>query len=247
MKKLLLLVGLLCIPSVAWGGGSIGTFFTKVNAYVFADGPQQGKRVLLRSRNAVTVIGFVTDAQERIWYKVQVPGFTQKRSGEGWTPLSPAETLTAGAEGVPVYASTFEGKSPSSEMVQVPARDLELLNTTQNSKKFPQIIWQKVRYTMDEPMESWIRASTGIFRAGREQGDIQAVYEEMVSRNTEKEKLFRLLGGVVRVGDSAQEVQWAMGKPLRIQEESSGDTSQVTWHFTNLAIRIRNNVVERIN
>ena len=247
MRLISLMIAFLLFPALAWADDGIGTLFTKVNAYTYPEGPLKGRRVLVRSRNALSVINLLSEPSERQWFQVIVPGEFQKISGEGWTPLSPAETLTPVGDGVPVYSSTFERKTDSKAMLTVPAGDLELLNITQNSKRFPQIIWQKVRYSTSKPMTAWIRANAGIYRPGRSSDFISQVYEEMVSRNVEKEKLFRILGGVVRVGDGAHEVQWALGKPLRVQEETAGDSSRVIWHFPSMAVKIRNDVVEQIN
>lgn len=247
MKKAWLILLLLLFPALVGAEQPIGTLFTKVNTYVFMDGPQKGKRYLVRAREAVEVVGMTTDSQGQLWYQFLYPDRRQKVTGEGWTPLSPVEARTAGGVGVPVYTSMFEKKSDATSVVNIPAGDIEFLNVSQEAKNYPGVIWQKVRYSTEKPSLPWIRSVTGIYRPGKNKEFVESVYAEMVSRSLEKETLFRLIGGVVRVGDAAQQVQWALGKPLRIQQETSEDATRVVWHYASFAVRLRNEVVEQIN
>ncbi len=131
--------------------------------------------------------------------------------------------------------------------VVVPTTGLELLNVTQAGERFPRLTWQKVRYETSAPLRLWIQAVTGIYRPGRSAQFVARAYVEMVSRNLPKDKLERLISGVIRVGDSPWEVEHALGEPLRVHEEPSGETRRTTWEYPSLVVLFKNEVVEQIN
>ena len=246
-RLLLLLLILLLLPSAAPQAEEIGAFFTKINTYVFTKSPAKGKRFLIRPRQAFTVVNLTTDGQDRLWLQIVYPGRTAKVKGTGWTPLAPHELLDAGNKPVEVFSDVFEGNGAPPESVEVPASDVELLNVTQPSKKFSQVTWQKVKYETAKPLRPWIRGAAGIFRPGRSSEFLSRVYVEMVSRNLPKGKLDRLLAGVVRVGDTSWDVERALGKPLRIQGNSTAVTGRATWEYSSLVVHFTNQVVDRIN
>lgn len=249
MKPLPILLLLLILPvsRPALADGEIGVFFTKVNAYIYPDGPGTGKRILVRPREAFTVVNLTTDVEERPWLRIIYPKVGKNISGEGWSPLAPHEIMSSGTGEVQIFPHTLENPAMPVAAVKVPATSLELLNVTQASTRFPEVLWQKVRYQAKIPIRPWIRASTGIYRPGKNENFINRVYTEMVSRNVKKEKQLRLLSGVVRVGDSTQEVKWAMGAPVRIEEEAIADVKSSTWHYPSLTVHFENQVVEQIN
>ena len=248
MKRWVLFVLILFLPDLAEAElNTIGTVFTKVNAYVYDDGPERGKRILVRAREAYEATDVAKDGRDRVWFQILLPARQKTVAGEGWTPFSPAEIQNAGTEAIPVYATTFDRRKDDTSRILVPPENLKFLNETKNSKPFPEIIWQKVKYSTKKATAAWIRGSSVFYRAGKELNFIQRSYEEMVSRNIKKETLLRLISGVVRVGDSEQNVNWALGKPLRVQEQTAGETARMIWHFTTMEVQFRDKVVERIN
>lgn len=225
----------------------IGAFFTRVNTYIYADAPEQGKRYLIRRRQGYTVTDVTTDGQDRIWLQVIYEKATRTFSGEGWTPLAPHDLIGRGPEMVEVYSTILENPNLPIESIAVPSADLKLLNVTQQSRRFPQITWQKVSYTTKKSLRAWARAGAGIYRPGKSEGFITRAYADMVSRALNKEKMDRLLAGVVRVGDTTLEVSWALGKPLRVVEEDIADAKRTIWHYPTVVVQFENQVVGQIN
>jgi hypothetical protein len=245
-RSLLPILLLLLLPQLSHGE-EIGAFFTRVNAYVYADGPDTGKRYLVRPRQALPVLNLKTDQDDKLWLYISHPKRSVKRTGTGWTPLTPGELLGFGRKPVKIFADVFEDGSSPPEVTEVPAADVKLQNVTKASAHFPQIVWHKVRYTTDSPLLAWINSGAGIFRPNKTTEYLSRTYVEMVSRNLEKEKLERLLSGVVRVGDTAWEVEQALGKPLRVQEDQAQSPNRSTWQYSSLSIRFENQVVNQIN
>jgi len=225
----------------------IGAFFTQVNTYGYVEGPEQGKRFLVRARQAVTVLDVTTDFQNRRWLKISFPKISTRLSGEGWTPLAPHEILNNATQMVEVYEKHMEERDNTLAFVQVRASDLKLLNITHPSTKYPNIVWQKVSYAAKAPVNLWVRDGAGIYRSGKTVAYLSRVYADMVSRNIQKDKQTRLLSGVVRVGDSQAEVEWALGKPLRVREESTGSAKKIIWQYAATTVRFDNLLVEKIN
>ena len=244
---MLTLGGLLLGAPPAQARQSLGAFFTQVNTYVYADAPNQGTRVLLRPRLAYEVIDLTTDEEGLIWYKIIYPQRTRKVTGTGWIAASPHELLANPGENRRVLAEVPERPDAPVEAVAVPGRDIKVLGITKPSELFPQIVWQKVQYETSELWTAWIRSATGIYRPGMSVAYMIEVYSTMVARNVPLEKLKRLLSGVVVVGDSTREVEWALGKPLRVRDEQSENVRQSFWQYGALVVQFENAVVKQIN
>ena len=248
MRRLILLFPLLLLP-LAGGvfGEEIGGFFTKVNAYAYPDGPSQGRRVLVRPRKFFSVVNVAADVEDKFWLQIIHPGQQKKVTGEGWTPLAPHELLSASTRSVKIYEKIVEREDAPVNTLEVPAIHLQLLNLTQPGGRFRHVTWQKVRYETTVPVRLWIRRTAGVFRPGKSSEFLGRVYAEMVSRNLPKEKLNRLISGVVRVGDSPWDVEHALGKPLRVTEDTTAETMRAKWEYLSLVVKFKNEVVEQVN
>ena len=248
MKRLpiLLLVGLALAAPPAFAE-ELGAFFTKVNTYTYPNGPGAGKRVLIRARQVFTIVNLTTDESDRLWYQILEPRKMRRIRGEGWTPLAPHELLADREQEVEIFPEILENLDRAPVPLPVRAGDLKMLNVTAPSRTLPQITWQKVRYETREPLRLWIRATTGIARPATSVNFLTRTYEEMVSRNLPREKLNRLLSGVIRVGDTTLEVEWSLGKPLRVQDETILTTTRTTWHYPSMVVQFKNQLVEQVN
>ena len=133
------------------------------------------------------------------------------------------------------------------ETVQVPADKLELLNETQHNVAFPQVDWQRVRYQVEQPLPAWVRAGTGIFRPGKDRSSLVRAHSLMVARNVERERMQRLLAGVVQIGDTTREVAWALGDPLREQQETINQAQRLTWVYGDVEVEFENSIVIKVN
>lgn len=235
-------------PVRAQGQQAIGSYFSLVNTYVYEKGPRQGRRVLVRPREAFVVLDSTADDNDIIWLQIVYPRHSAKVSGTGWTPSAPHELLSAQLEPVLVFSRIPGGDSLRGVTVQrVPARNVELLNESQTGKAFARVDWQKVRYEMETPARMWVRSTTGVFRAGKPPAFLSRVYGELVTRNVEKDELVRLLSGVVHIGDTVRDVRWALGDPLRNQEETVGQARRTIWQYPELTVTFENDLVKQIN
>ncbi|HEX7926560.1 MAG TPA: hypothetical protein VF678_03150 [bacterium] len=240
----LLLASLTAVPATA-GAGEMGAFITLVNTYAYPKGPRKGDRILIRSRIAGPVVNQAFDDGDLLWYEVLMADRTDRIDGIGWTPLTAQELLGRGSEGIPVYSRPLDANFRSFQTVVVPANDVDLAHETQRSEDFPQVEWQKVRYSSRLPQTVWVRASAGIYRVGRSQAFLTQSYAEMATRSVQKETASRLLSGIVKPGDSAQEVRWALGDPLKTGDETTGN-KQTVWEYTEAKIRFENAVVKSV-
>lgn len=224
----------------------LGVLFTKVNVYGHTDVPPEGRKLLVRAKKAYVVEDSMrTDTDQKLFQIIHTTKKLRIR-GEGWTALGPHE-LRNPEQVVEVFEEPFSRKGPAHEPIRVKGREVSLLNQTEPSKRFPQIIWQKIKYNSIQPAKVWVPARTGIFRPGKSPSFLSEAYSEMRAKGVPKKKLERLLLGVVRVGDSKQEVEWALGKPLGTQEDTSGETNRATWQYPSLNIKFKDGVVEVFN
>jgi hypothetical protein len=186
------------------------------------------------------------DDGDRLWYQVLGAERTEKVEGAGWTPLTAQELQARGAEGVPVYSRPLNSSFRAFQSLTVPAADLEPSRETQRNDDLPQIEWQKVRYSTRLPQKLWVRAAAGIYRVGKSPAFLTQAYADMATRSVAKELLARLLSGVVRPGDSPQEVRWALGEPLRTGEEAAGAVKLTLWDYPEAQVRFENAVVKQV-
>lgn len=239
-------LALLAAPGGARAQG-IGAFFTQVNTYVYLDGPEQGGRYLLRPRQAFTVLDVTLDGKERPWYRIVYPARTHTVTGTGWTPRAPHELLPSQREPVLVFSRVLDGSGKPFEVRMVEVAQLELLDESQPSEVYGRVTWHKVRYTLEEPVQAWARGTAGLYRPAKTSTFLSLVYGEMVTRDLPHDTVARLLSGVVRAGDSTRQVRWALGPPVRTQEEVIGETMRVTWEYPHVVVHFENAVVKQIN
>lgn len=247
IRLAIVLLPLLVFGCAAARAQGIGAYFTTVNTYFYAKAPHDGRRFLVRPRQAFMVVDVTSDPQDLLWFQVLYPGETARVSGTGWTASAPHELLAAPQEPVLVFARIPDRDLRGLSFVRVPASGVELLNEAQGGSPFAQLDWQKVKYQADPPLRAWARASAGIFRPGKNAAFLSRIYSELVTRNVDREEQTRLLSGVVRIGDGLREVRWALGDPLRSQEETIGDARRTIWQFPELTITFENSVVKQIN
>ncbi len=247
------LVALLMYPAVPVTVGgvaraqSVGAYITLVNTYIYDRSPGVGRRILVRPRNTFSVLDQGRDARGRVWFKIVYTEGKETISGEGWTAKAPHEILGAQHEAVLVFTGIPENGARSLETFRVPVSSLELLNESRPSSEFASVNWTKVRFRLERPQHLWVRGGAGIYRPGKTDAFLARVHGEMVTRNVEKVALRRLLSGVVRVGDGPREVRWALGEPLRNQEDTAGGISRQTWQYPELTVLIENGLVKQID
>ena len=244
---LILLLGLVIANPAQGQTRGLGAYFTLVNSYIYLTGPLEGPRLIARARKAFQVTGYVMDNQDRLWLRILFTDYQKKLRGEGWTAKLPHELLPTEREPILVFATPLTRDDSNLNTLRLPISGLTLLNETTASDVFNRVVWQKVKYDLDAPVEAWIKESGGIFRAGKTPDFIVRSYGEMVTRDVEREKLIRLLSGVVHLGDSPSDVEWALGTPLRKQEETVADAVRATWEFPEQVIRFENAIVKQLN
>ena len=222
-------------------------FFTLVNTYAYANGPREGERTLVRARQTLTVTGFLTDGDGVLWYRAVDPERTEKLKGTGWVALDPHEISQRGSQHLLVFPEILRSVKDGQAALDIPASDVTLANASQPSQAFPEITWQKVTYETNVPAALYVRASTGIYRPFRSDKFLSDAHAEMVTQGLDNDRLRRLLGGVVRPGDSAQDVRWALGESIQ-QEESVAEGLKIqVWHYPGIQVRFENGVVKKIN
>lgn len=226
---------------------AVGAYITLVNTYVYDRAPGEGRRILVRPRNTFSVLEEGRDDQRRIWYRIVYTESKETVSGEGWTAKAAHEILGAQHEPVLVFTAIPENGLRNMETYRVPVAGLELLSETRPSSEFSSVDWLKVRYRVEQPLRLWVRSGTGIYRPGKTELFLTRVHGEMVTRNVEKDVLRRLLSGVVHIGDGPREVRWALGEPLRNQEDKAGGFNRQTWQYPELTVLIENGLVKQIN
>lgn len=224
-----------------------GAFFTLVNTYAFSEGPRQGERYLVRARQSLTVTGFTTDSEGITWYKAIDPDRTLRLKGAGWVALDPHELTERGSQTALVFAEPITRLVSAPAGLDVPASDIQLANASQPSTLFPEIVWQKVNYETTVPAALFVRAATGIYRPFVSEKFISDAHADMVTQGLDNDRQRRLLSGVVRAGDSPQDVRWALGDPLQQEESVAAELNILVWHYAGLQVRFENNVVKKIN
>jgi hypothetical protein len=236
---------------VAWGlsarAQESSAFFTLVNTYAYANGPRDGERYLVRARQTLTVTSFVTDGDGVVWYRAIDPERTVRLKGTGWVALDPHELTQRGSQRILVFPEIVQSVNDGQPALEMPASDVVLANVAQPSQAFPEITWQKVTYETTVPATLYVRATTGIYRPFRSEKFLSDSHAEMVTQGIDNDRMRRLLSGVVRVGDSNQDVRWALGDPLQQEESTAEGLKILVWHYPGIQVRFENGVVKKIN
>ncbi|MCH8075139.1 MAG: hypothetical protein IIC13_02100 [SAR324 cluster bacterium] len=240
------LLGLGTQPRTA-SAETIGGFFTLANTFMYTKGPRQGRRFLVRPRLSFQVVDITTDDKDRIWYLVVTPGVIRRFTGQGWITQAPHEIGKTSDRPVRVFSKIPTLAGGSFETMMAPSSAIKLLNESTRVKWFDKVIWQKVEYRFNAPGKAWAREAAGIFRAGKTDQYLLRVYGEMVTRGISKGLQIRLLSGIVRVGDTMRQVQWAFGDPLRRTETKKDNATQTNWEYQNLRVVLQNGVVKTIS
>ncbi len=244
---MLTIAALLFSPAVRPAqAGELGAFLALTNTYAYRLGPHEGNRVLVKSRLAYPVIGQAFDDADRLWFRIVLPEALDKVEGMGWTPLAASELATRGDRPVEIYSRPLDEAERAFRVEEIPASDVEMLKETQPSTMFPQVQWRKVRYVSRRAAQPWVRASTGIYRPGKSTSFLTQNYADLVARNLPRELMTRLLSGVVRTGDTPQQVRWALGEPLRSSEERARGVQVTVWEYPELKVRFDDAVVGRV-
>ena len=222
-------------------------YFALVNTYAYTAGPRQGERHLVRTRQTLTVTGFVTDSDGVVWYSAIDPERTVRLRGTGWVALDPHELSRGDGQPVLVFPDPIDRPAQATAGLEMPSADVTLANVTKPSQTFPEVTWQKVNYETNAPALLYVRGTTGIHRPFLTEKFISDVHAEMVTQGVDSERLRRLLSGVVRVGDGPQDVRWALGEPQQQEESTAEQLKIMVWHYPGLQVRFENNVVKKIN
>lgn len=231
-----LAIGALAAPLAR--AGELGAFLVTGPLSAYERGPRQGPRLPLAPHTAYAVVGLAWDGAERLWLKLSAPERLQLVRGEGWTPLTTQELAARSMGLVEVYDSPVEpGETPATAL-QIPGSEVQMLGTTQvPSKAFAPVMWRRVRFATRRPAQVWVLATQGVYRPGRSPAFLAGVYEEMTARHVPAESLARLLAGIVRAGDSAQDVRWAWGEPQRTRNEGAEGHRATVWEYPEGQIR----------
>lgn len=226
--------------------GELGAFFAPGAVIDYESGPGRGAKGALRPRTAYAVVGVAWDGSERLWLRVRVPEAQRTVRGEGWTALTAQELSARKGGTVTVHVRPVEPGQPSAGFVRVPAADVQVSGESQPSKGFAQVAWRPVRYTSRQAAEAWVPAARGIYRPGRSPAFLTGVAEELRQHNVPAEEQRRLLAGIVRAGDAAQEARWAWGEPLRTWQEGTAGKRIVVWSHAEGQLRFDGDTVKDV-
>jgi len=222
-------------------------FFTLVNTYAYANGPREGERTLIRARQTLAITGVVSDGDGVIWYRAIDPERTTRIKGTGWVALDPHELSQLGSRRLLVFPEIVQSIQDDKVALEMPASDVTLANVAQPSQVFSEIAWQKVNYETSIPGTLYVRGSTGIYRPFRSDKFLSDAHAEMVTQGVDNDRLRRLLAGVVRPGDSSQDVRWALGEPVQREESTAEGLKIQVWHYPGIQVRLENGLVKKIN
>jgi hypothetical protein len=228
----------LAAPAGIAVAGELGAFFTPGAQSAYERGPRQGGRLALAAHTAYAVVGLAWEGGDRLWLRLSVPERVQLLRGEGWTPLT-AQELAARSMGlVEVYSHPLEPGAVPATALQMAGSEVQVLGGARaSSRPLAPLVWRRVRYATRRPAQVWVPAAQGIYRPGRSPAFLAGAYQEMSARQVPAESLARLLAGIVRKGDSAQDVRWAWGEPQRTRSEGEEGHRVAVWEYAEGQIR----------
>jgi hypothetical protein len=226
--------------------GELGAFFAPTAVAAYETGPRQGPKIVLRPHVAYVVVGLAWDTSERLWLQLRDPESLRIVRGEGWTPLNSQELNGRSTMPVAIYAQPMEPGQALPKRVFVPAADVQASGEGEPGKAFPYVRWRHARYSARRAMEPWVTATQGVYRAGRSPAFVMGVYQDLQQHRVPLEGQKRLMAGIVRVGDTAQEARWAWGDPLRTWQEGADAKKVTVWSYLEGQLRFDGDTVKDV-
>jgi hypothetical protein len=224
--------------------GELGAFFALAPLSAYERGPRQGGRLPLAPHVAYAVVGLGWEGGERLWLKLRVPDRLQLVRGEGWTPLTAQELAARSMGQVEVYSRPVAPGEAPAVAVKMAGSEVQVsVGAREPGRAAGSLAWQRVRYATRRPAQVWVPASLGVYRPGRSPAFVAGAYQEMGARHVPAESLARLLAGIVRTGDSAQNVRWAWGEPQRTRNEGAEGRRVSVWEYAEGQIRFDGDAV----
>jgi len=95
-------------------------------------------------------------------------------------------------------------------------------------------------------MEPWVTVTRGVYRAGRSPAFVMGVYQDLQQHRVPPEEQKRLMAGIVRIGDTAQEARWAWGDPLRTWQEGADAKKVTVWSYLEGQLRFDGDTVKDV-
>ena len=242
MRILLFAIFALLISNAELQAGN-GSFLILKRVYFYINANQTGKKHLSRTPKAYEVVDVKLN-QKSIMYKLIVPGVRNYINGSGFIVETDSELQKMGKKPVKVYSKVLTVESNFLEYQLVLSNQLSFTGRQEKSRSFPHITWKAVNYKTQVPKTYWVPDWSGIYRPDKNADWLNQTYQKVIRMKTDKNRRQRILLGLVESGFTKEQVEMALGEPLKTRWIENG--TQEEWQYSSHKVIFKSNRVLRV-
>lgn len=220
-----------------------GSFLVTQPTYAYETSSMQGQRILLGGAKAYSVRD-IQRSPKGLLFQVVLLSYRNEMIGEGFILESERELQALGTKKIKLYENPPQKGGALLKYIFVPAEVVSLTGKLASSSDFPNVTWRQVTYKTTHPKAYWVLVQDGIYRAKRDVKEWNQVLTEMETEKLDASLYQKILMGFVEPSYTKQQVQWALGNPLR--ESSSLENFESEWIYTEKRILFVKDVVQHV-
>ncbi len=242
MRLLLFTILILLFSNAEIQAGN-GSFLILKRVYFYINANQTGKRHLSRTPKAYEVVDVKLN-QKSVMYKLIVPENRIYINGSGFIVETDSELQKMGIKPVKVYSKVLTIESDFLDYQLVLSNQLSFTGRQEQSRAFPHITWKAVNYKTQTPKTYWVPDWSGIYRPNKNADWLNQTYLKAIRMKIGKNRRQRILLGLVESGFTKEQVEMALGAPLKINQVENG--TQEEWQYSSHKVIFKSNRVLRV-
>ncbi|MBT3225067.1 MAG: hypothetical protein HN580_27650 [Deltaproteobacteria bacterium] len=242
--RLLLLTLFVMLFSIAEAQAGNGSFLILKRVYFYINANQTGKRHLTRTPKAYEVVDVTVLNQKSIMYKLIVPENENYINGSGFIVETDSELQKMEMKPVKVYPKVLSIKSNFLDYQLVSPDQLSFTGRQEQSSDFPHITWKAVNFKTQVPNTYWVPDWSGIYRPNKNADWLNQTYQKATRLKMGKDIRQRILLGLVETGFTREQVEMALGAPLKTKQIENG--TQEEWQYSSHKVIFKSDRVLRV-
>lgn len=221
-----------------------GAFLILKRVYFYTNADKSGKRLLTKTQKAYDVSDVISLSRKSIMYQIIVPQKDNFINGSGFIVETEAELRKLGKKPVMVYPKVLTTTSDFTKYQLVPSADLSFTGRQEKSPDFPNIDWKAVNYKTSTPRIYWVPDWSGIYRPDKSAEWLNQTFYKARQLGLKKRMLQKILMGMVEAGFTEEQVELALGNPLKTVEFKQ--KGQEEWRYRSRKIVFSSGRVLRV-
>ena len=228
-------------PKIIEAENGNGAFLSFKNKRFFKNKNFVGPSYLNRQDKAYKVIN-IEIQRSSIFLQIEYEDVEETFSGNGHIITQIDKSIQPGTTLVEVYTNFFPSRNTQWKYVNIPSDKIQLTGESEYNKNYYPLKWHAVTYRLSNPLQLWVRASDGIYRADRDKKWMNDTFKKLSRLKIANSKKYKILEGNIEKNFSEDQVLLTLGQPL--QKVNKEETTE--WSYPAYIIVFSNNIVQQI-